>query len=271
MSYLISSDEEFELVQAHWHRHHEVNPAYSPMSITSLKSAMPANTLLHIDASARPGRSGTDPHGSHTRRLSGRFVDRWLATHPATQVIYRDVGQTPPSPVSADWIAAAFAPAERRSDAANSALTESNTLTEELLRADLIVIGAPMYNFGIPAQLKAWIDNVVRVGVTFGFDRHRGADRYWPLLPSGKRLVILSSRGDAGYGPGGAAEHLNLTERSIATPLEFLGIRNIYTAAVENDEFGDGRLQASIAKAEAAVDELVDRLGAEHEAMAISD
>jgi FMN-dependent NADH-azoreductase len=166
---------------------------------------------------------------------------------------------------------AAFAPAERRSDAANSALTESNTLTEELLRADLIVIGAPMYNFGIPAQLKAWIDNVVRVGVTFGFDRHRGADRYWPLLPSGKRLVILSSRGDAGYGPGGAAEHLNLTERSIATPLEFLGIRNIYTAAVENDEFGDGRLQASIAKAEAAVDELVDRLGAEHEAMAISD
>src|SRR5690606_19431749 len=137
MSYLISSDEEFELVQAHWHRHHEVNPAYSPMSITSLKSAMPANTLLHIDASARPGRSGTDPHGSHTRRLSGRFVDRWLATHPATQVMYRDVGQTPPSPVSADWIAAAFAPAERRSDAANSALTESNTLTEELLRAEI--------------------------------------------------------------------------------------------------------------------------------------
>lgn len=231
---------------------------------------MSANSILHIDASARPGRSGTDPHGSHTRRLSGRFVDRWLAAQPATQVIYRDVGRLPPSPVSADWIAAAFAPAGQRRHAAHSALDESNTLTEELLGADLIVIGAPMYNFGIPAQLKAWIDNVVRVGVTFGFDRHRGADRYWPMLPAGKQLIILTSRGDAGYGPGGEAERLNLTERSIATPLEFLGIRNVYSVAIENDEFGDERLRASIAKAEAAVDELVDRLGAEHQAMAIS-
>lgn len=224
-------------------------------------------TILHIDASARPGRSEAVKYGSHTRRLSSRFVDRWLATRPDTRVIYRDVGQRPPSPVSAEWIAAAF---DSTGQGNHAALAESNTLAQELLNADLIVVGAPMYNFGIPAQLKAWIDNVVRVGLTFGFDHTRGASRYWPLLPPGKQLVILSSRGDTGYGPGGDVEHLNLVDRSLATPLEFLGVAKTHSIAIENDELGEQHLRDSIAKAEAAVDELVDRLGVEHEAMAVS-
>lgn len=216
--------------------------------------------ILQIDASARPGISGVDPRGSHTRRLTRRFIERWQAARPQDSVSYRDIGQQPPSPVSGDWIAAAFTRPERRDEAARAQLAESDVLVEELLRADLIVIGAPMYNFGLPAQLKAWVDNVVRVGVTFGFDRSRQGEPYWPMLPPGKRLVILSSRGDYGYDPGGRLEALNLVERGLSVPMAYLGLTDTHSIAIEYDEFGDERLRASISTAEIAVDELVATL-----------
>lgn len=221
---------------------------------------MPPLNILQIDASARPGLSGVDPRGSHTRRLTHRFVARWQAARPQDSVIYRDVGQQPPAPVSGDWIAAAFTRPERRDEAARAQLAESDMLVAELLRADLIVIGAPMYNFGLPAQLKAWVDNVVRVGVTFGFDRSRQGEPYWPMLPPGKRLVILSSRGDYGYDAGGRLEALNLVERGLSVPMGYLGLTDVDSIAIEYDEFADERLRASISAAEAAVDGLVEKL-----------
>ncbi len=222
---------------------------------------MSAFHLLHIDASARSGVSGVSRHGSHTRRLSQRFVARWSGVRPNDTVTYRDVGQTPPSPVSAAWIAAAFTPPEHRDAAARTHLAESDRLTAELVAADLIVIGAPMYNFGLPAQLKAWVDNVVRVGVTFGFDRARTGAPYWPMLAgTNKRLVMLSSRGDYGYGPGERLAAMNLVEAGLTVPMAYLGITQTESVAIEYDEFGDARLNASIAAAEKAVDALVDRL-----------
>lgn len=219
--------------------------------------------ILQIDASARSGISGIDPHGSHTRRLTRRFIERWQAARPQDSVTYRDVGQRPPSPVSGDWIAAAFTRPGRRDEAARTQLAESDVLVQELLRADLIVIGAPMYNFGLPAQLKAWVDNVVRVGVTFGFDRSREGEPYWPMLPPGKRLVILSSRGDYGYDPGGRLGDINLAERGLSVPMGYLGLTDTYSIAIEYDEFADERLRASISAAEAAVDDLVETLARE--------
>lgn len=218
--------------------------------------------ILHIDASARPGLSGRDRHGSHTRRLSRRFVDRWSTLRPQDQVTYRDVGALPPAPVSGDWIAAAFSPSDRRTPAQHAVLAESDRLTAELLAADLIVIGAPMYNFGVPAPLKAWIDNVVRVGVTFGFDRARSGEPYWPMLPAGKRLVILTSRGDYGYDVGQRLAAMNLVEAGLRVPLAYLGLHDADTVAIEYDEFADARLTASIAAAEAGVDRLADGLAA---------
>lgn len=130
----------------------------------------------------------------------------------------------------------------------------------ELLAADLLVIGAPMYNFGLPSQLKAWIDNIVRVGVTFGFDRSRDGEPYWPMLPRGKRLVILSARGDYGYDPGGRLAAMNLVESSLQVPLDYVGLTDSHAIAIEYDEFADERLAASIATAEQATDELVNEL-----------
>lgn len=221
---------------------------------------MPPLHILQIDASARSGLSGIDPRGSHTRRLTHRFVERWQAARPQDILAYRDVGQQPPSPVSGDWIAAAFTRPERRDEAARARLAESDILVEELLRADLVVIGAPMYNFGLPAPLKAWVDNVVRVGVTFGFDRSRQGEPYWPMLPAGKRLVILSSRGDYGYDPGGRLGDINLVERGLSVPMSYIGLTQTHSIAIEYDEFADERLRASIAAAEASVDGLVTEL-----------
>ncbi|MBM7094046.1 NAD(P)H-dependent oxidoreductase, partial [Streptomyces sp. S12] len=150
--------------------------------------------LLHIDSSARSGGSDTQAHGSHSRRLSARFVRRWRELRPDDEVTVRDVGLHPPAPVTGGWIHAAFTPPERREAWMRDALAESDALVDELLAAVVVVAGVPMYNFGMPAQFKAWIDNIVRVGRTFGFDRAREGEPYWPMLTdSGKRLVLLSS------------------------------------------------------------------------------
>src|SRR3546814_12847150 len=87
-----------------------------------------ALNILHIDSSARPGLSGQDRHGSHSRRLSARLVRRWSSARPQDRIVYRDVGMAPPSHVDAEWIAAAFAPPERRSDAQHARLAESDRL-----------------------------------------------------------------------------------------------------------------------------------------------
>ncbi len=218
-------------------------------------------TLLHLDASARPGQSGTQAHGSHTRRLSARFVSRWRSLRPDDRVVYRDVGHAPPRPVTGDWIHAAFTPPQRREAWMHEALAESDALVDELLQADVIVAGVPMYNFGVPAGFKAWIDNIVRVGRTFGFDRNRAGEPYWPLLAGqGRRLVVLGSRGDHGYGD--RLHAMNHVEPSIRTAFGYIGIDAMESVAVEYDEFGGERLARSIAQAESAVDALVDRLTA---------
>lgn len=220
--------------------------------------------LLHIDSSARSGGSDTQAHGSHSRRLSARFVRRWRELRPHDEVTVRDVGLQPPAPVTGGWIHAAFTAPERREAWMRDALAESDALVDELLAADVIVAGVPMYNFGMPAQFKAWIDNIVRVGRTFGFDRTREGEPYWPMLAdSGKQLVLLSSRGDYGYGRGERLEAINHVEPGVLTPLRYIGIVDAHSVAAEYDEFGGERLRASLERAQGEVDALVDRLVAE--------
>jgi FMN-dependent NADH-azoreductase len=216
-------------------------------------------TLLHIDASARAGRSDRQPHGSHTRRLGARFVERWQAARPHDRVVYRDVGRDPPPPVTGAWIHAAFTPPTRREPWMRQILAASDALVDELIGADLIVAAVPMYNFGVPAAFKAWIDQVVRVGRTFGFDRSREGAPYWPLLADRpRRLVILSSRGDHGYADRLRA--MNHVEDAIRTAFGYIGITDAHSVAAEYDEFGGEALARSLAAAEAETDRLADRL-----------
>lgn len=215
-------------------------------------------TLLHLDSSARSGLSGADAHGSHTRRLSARFVKQWQSLHPHGRVIYRDLGVAPPAFITGQWIHAAFTPVEAREQWMHDALAESDLLIRELLAADVIVAGVPMYNFGPPAQFKAYIDNIVRVGVTFGFDRTRQGQPYWPMLSEqGKQLVLLSARGDFGYDVGGRLAASNHLEAAVLTAFAYIGITQVNGVAIEYDEFADERLAQSIKRAEEKVDELL--------------
>ena len=218
-------------------------------------------TLLVLDASARPQSSATHRFGSHTRRLTARFLSRWREARPQDAVIQRDLGQNPPPPVSGDWIHAAFTPPEQRTPWMRDTLAFSDRLIDEVIAADVIVAGLPMYNFGPPAQFKAWIDNIVRVGRTFGFDRAREGEPYWPLLAAqNKTLVLLGSRGDYGYDAGGRIAAMNHVEASTRTAFAYIGITDVEAVAVEYDEFADDRLAASIARAEQGVDAIVQRL-----------
>lgn len=217
--------------------------------------------ILHLDASARPGRRGVDPRGSYSRALSHRFVARWREARPRDPVRYRDLGASPPRLVDHDWIRAEFTPRDRRTPEMVQRLADSDAMVDELVGSDLIVIGAPLYNFGMPAPLKAWVDGIVRIGRTVRFDPSRGDDPYVPLLTDRpRRVVLLSSRGGFDLGEGARLAHMNHLEPHLRTALGFIGIDDLRCIAVEYEEFGDARLEASVVEAQANVDRLADAL-----------
>lgn len=217
--------------------------------------------LLHLDASARPGLAGKDTHGSHSRTLTHRFVSQWHARHAQVSITYRDIGQNPPSYLNHDWIASAFTRPERQEPWMKDALAESDQLVDELIAADVLVIGTPLYNFGMPAPLKAWVDQIVRLDRTVGLDETKLPDPYVPLLADRPRhAVILTARGGIGFGPGGEMAHLNHLEPNLVTALNFIGITRIHQIAIEGQETGGDVLAASVAQALRQVDALVDAL-----------
>jgi FMN-dependent NADH-azoreductase len=202
-------------------------------------------TVLQINSSARAKRP-------RTRYLTDLLVTEWQLLHPEDRYISREIGICPPPPVTESWIAAAFTPPERRSSAMQEALRLSDLLVDELIQADLIVLGAPMYNFGMPAQLKAYIDQIVRVGRTFVLDVSNAKQPYKPLL-TGKRMLVITATGDAGYQTGGPLEHLNHLDPHIRTVFGFIGITDINFVSVGYDEFPDDRVNRSLAAAESVV------------------
>ncbi|MGB4075370.1 FMN-dependent NADH-azoreductase [Pseudomonas sp.] len=217
--------------------------------------------ILHLDASARPGLAGKDQHGSHSRNLTQRFVSQWLARRAQDSLSYRDIGQNPPSFISHDWIASSFTPEPQREPWMRETLAESDRLVDELLAADVLVIGAPLYNFGMPAALKAWIDQIVRPGRTVDIDESNPLDPYVPLLADRPRhAVILSARGGIGFGVGGEMAHLNHLEPNLITILGFIGITQVHQIAIEGQEVGGELLAESVAQALNQVDALVAQL-----------
>lgn len=204
--------------------------------------------ILHIDASGNHSRS-------LSRRLSRRFVDAWVRVRPGDRVIRRDLMETPPPFVDEPWMIAAFGPEDVRGTA--PALAWSNAAVAEVEAADVIVLGTPMYNYGMPAVLKAWFDQVIRIGRSFTFDRARGD---FPIEPAlhGKRLVVLSARGEFGFGPGGVRAGMNHLDSHLATVARYIGVvpGDVRTVAVEYQEFGDDRHVRSLAAAEAEAERL---------------
>lgn len=187
-------------------------------------------TILHIDASARFD-------GSTTRALSARIVEKFGGT-----VIRRDLSQALPQ-IDADWVAANFTPKDDRSAAQRHTLALSDTLIAEIRAADVVVIGAPVYNFAVPAALKAWIDLVARAGVTFSY-----TDAGPRGLMTGKRAVIAMASGGTALG-----SDMDFASGYLRHVLGFIGITDVEIIAADR-VMADA--EAALAKAHASIDAL---------------
>lgn len=187
--------------------------------------------ILHLDSSPRG-------EASHSHQTSCEFVQAWLLAHPGDTVTSRDLGHQAIPHVTEEFIGAMYTPAEARTPAQAAALTLSDELIGELQTANVYVFGIPMYNFGVPSVLKAYIDQIARAGVTFNPATYEG------LLKNKKRFVV-TARGGGGYGPGEAHESLNVQEPSLRTAFGLIGVSNIEFIHLNNLMPGDELKDAS--------------------------
>lgn len=162
----------------------------------------------------------TSPRGpkSISRHLTRRFVDAWKAAHPHGQVTMRDLAAMSLPYVEASWLEAYFTPDDQQSSDMKERLRLSDVLVSELLAADHVVIGTPVYNYNVPAALKSWIDHIVRKGKTLGFDG-KG------LIP-GKRATVLLASGGV-YTEGSPIRDRDIATQYLRLIFRVLGITDI--------------------------------------------
>ena len=190
----------------------------------------PFITVLHIDCSARTANSVS-------RRLSRVVVDQLIKAEPSVRVIRRDLGASAPAPVNGVEAEAFFTPPPDRTGEQVRALADSDALTEELLQADIVVLGTPMYNFTVPASLKAWIDYVVRPGKAF----RRVANGQLEGLCGGKKVYVCT----AGSGKSGGTDMDHLRPY-LDTIFAFIGITDIVYFDAEGLAWGEQERERSI-------------------------
>jgi FMN-dependent NADH-azoreductase len=179
------------------------------------------STLLSIVASPRGDYSVS-------RNLTKQFVAEWQKNHPGNTVVNRDLATTQIPFVDLPWIAGAFSAPDTHTPEHKAALKISDEFIAELFAAEHIVIGTPMYNFNVPAVLKAWIDHIVRFGVTFNAS-------YEGLLKNKKVTLIIASGGV--YTPGAQMEAYNFESGYLKHILGFVGLTdiNVVLAGGTND------------------------------------
>ena len=194
--------------------------------------------ILRVDASVRKP-------GSLSRKIGDAFLEALGETHPAMTVTERDVGLNPPPLITSDWVAAAFTPEAQRSAAQSQLLAQSDQAIAELRQAEIILITAPMYNYGMPAGLKAWVDSVVRKDETFTFDLARGDFPLQPVL-SGKTLVLATAWGEFGFEPGGVRDGQGHLTGHVKAVSGYLGADRFEHVGVEYQEFADDRFESSM-------------------------
>jgi len=195
--------------------------------------------ILHIDSSSRS-------ENSLSRQLSKYFVEHWTKAHPADTVVYRDLVQESPGPLSADAIAAMYMPAEQRTKAMSSdyeSLLEKNV--EQVIDADVYVFGVPMYNFSVPGVFKSYIDRIVVVGRTFAY----GPEGFKGLLQNKKAFVIRSSGASYAQPPFAS---MDFHEPFLRTIFGFIGINDVTFIKVEGHS--EEEIGASLKKAKEQID-----------------
>jgi FMN-dependent NADH-azoreductase len=198
--------------------------------------------LLHIDSSV------LGPH-SVSRKVSAAIVDRLLKTTPGLDIVYRDLTTAPLSHLSGVHLAAAQG-AVQGDASLQQDLAIGQAVLDEFLAADIVVLGAPMYNFTIPSQLKAWIDRIVVAGKTFSYSANGPQG-----LAGNKRVIVAISRGGF-YGadtPMAALEHLETYLRGV---FGFIGLTNLELISADGIQIGPEYREKALASALEAVTNL---------------
>src|SRR3954468_24592459 len=197
--------------------------------------------LLHIDSSPL----GTQ---SVSRELTRRIVAQWLDTHPNTTVEHLDLAADAPSHLNIDSLgfrlgldAAGLTEVQKRENAI------SEKLVSQFLAADVVVVGAPMYNFSIPSQLKAWIDRIAQAGRTFKYTEKGPVG-----LAGGKTVIVASTRGGA-YAGNPALAFLDHQESYLSAVFGFLGITDVRFVRAEVVAMGDAAKAKALAAADAEI------------------
>ena len=199
--------------------------------------------ILALDSSA-------NPQASFSREYVKKVTEALKAKNPGAEVIYRDLVKTPVSHLTPLSVGAGFTPAESRTPEQKEAIKHSDQLVDELLGADVTVIGSPMYNFSVPATLKAWIDQIVRANRTFAYGEHGPKG----LIPSDKKVIlVVSSGGVYSSGPAAAVDH---NEKYLRGLFGFLGVKNIETIRLEGTAMGEDAVKAARASADQAIAKL---------------
>lgn len=191
-------------------------------------------SLLRIDISPRG-------NASYSRRIGDTFTEAWKSAHSGGTVVERDLAVKQPTYVDIQWIGGAFSAPDQQTEAHKAALKLSDEYIAEIQAADNILITTPMYNFQVPAVLKAWIDHVVRVGVTVNYTDQGPVGQ----LKGKKVTVIVASAG--AYVKGTPTENFNFLNPYLTHILGFIGITDV---TFVNAEGGAGVQYGKISEAD---------------------
>lgn len=208
----------------------------------------PLPTLLHIDSSPML-------ETSVTRRLTVHFVRRWRELVPGGTVIRRDLGIAPPPHPDELTLEAAAAPAGARDARQSAAAALADVLLEELEAADVVLIGAPVYNFSVTSGLKAWFDLVSRPGRTFRY----GPNGHEGLLKD-KAIIAVTARGGYYEAAAGRPGGEDLQEALIRSFFGFMGLDEVRFIHAEGQGIDPGTALTHEQQARAAIDRMLERL-----------
>jgi FMN-dependent NADH-azoreductase len=197
-------------------------------------------SLLHIDSSPRAG--------SVSSFLASVFVEKWKHQNPTGTVFHHNTSLERFPYLDQAAIEAFFTPSAELTAAQKKALAFSDRLVDELLAADVVALGAPMWNLSIPASLKAWIDLIVREGRTFAFTP-QGVS---PLVPPGKRVYVFSARGGA-YPAGTPFQDFDQQEPYLRRILSVIGLTRIEFICAEHQSDGPQAAAEGLARAESVL------------------
>jgi FMN-dependent NADH-azoreductase len=197
-----------------------------------------ATKILVIDSSPRTA--------SLSRKLTKDIADKLAGQYADAQITHRDLAATPLPHLTEEVITAYYTPADKRSESLKNAVALSDAAIDELKAADVVVIGAPMWNFNIPSVLKAWIDHVVRSGVTFAY----GQNGVEGLLKGKKAIVVVTSGGVYSKGPMQVMDFQATYLRSL---LGFIGITDVSFVRAEGVSMGDAALSQALAAADTQI------------------